>query len=195
LPWPVARSSKNFELRAAVSLSQLWQQQGKHTEARELLTPIYGWFTEGFDTADLQEAKALLEALAGLGSSILERRSAREGIEVLPWGSQPGLDSIHGDCFDTQDCLPEAFRRDAFIALFFQLRECCHGRLLVADGGHHGPPDPMKHVGKPGIADRDAPFCHASQYGHRPIFIQLFRGVLANELGPFLRRDRFQLQV
>ena len=47
-----------------MSLGRLWQQQGKWTEAHELLAPIYGWFTEGFDTADLQEAKALLEALA-----------------------------------------------------------------------------------------------------------------------------------
>jgi predicted ATPase len=46
-----------------VSLSRLWQRQGKRTEARELLAPLYGWFTEGLDTADLQEAKALLEAL------------------------------------------------------------------------------------------------------------------------------------
>ena len=44
-----------------MSLARLWQQQGKPTEARDLLAPIYGWFTEGFDTADLQEAKALLE--------------------------------------------------------------------------------------------------------------------------------------
>jgi alkanesulfonate monooxygenase len=51
-------------LRAAMSLSRLWQRQNKQDEARELLTPIYGWFTEGFDTADLQEAKALLEELA-----------------------------------------------------------------------------------------------------------------------------------
>ena len=55
--------AKSWELRAAMSLSRLWQQQGKRAEARELLAPIYGWFTEGFDTADLQEAKALLEAL------------------------------------------------------------------------------------------------------------------------------------
>jgi predicted ATPase len=48
-----------------MSLARLWWQQGKGTEARELLAPIYGWFTEGFATADLQEAKALLEALAG----------------------------------------------------------------------------------------------------------------------------------
>jgi predicted ATPase len=48
-----------------MSLSRLWQQQGKHAEARELLAPTYGWFTEGFDTADLQDAKALLEELAG----------------------------------------------------------------------------------------------------------------------------------
>ena len=47
-----------------MSLARLWQQQGKRTEAHELLAPIYGWFTEGFDTADLQEAKALLEELS-----------------------------------------------------------------------------------------------------------------------------------
>jgi predicted ATPase len=54
--------AKALELRAAMSLSRLWQQ-GKRAEARELLAPIYSWFTEGFDTADLQEAKALLEDL------------------------------------------------------------------------------------------------------------------------------------
>jgi predicted ATPase len=47
-----------------LSMSRLWQQQGKRAEARQLLADIYGWFTEGFDTADLQEAKALLEALS-----------------------------------------------------------------------------------------------------------------------------------
>ena len=50
-------------LRAAMSLARLWQQQGKRAEAYELLAPVYGWFTEGFDTADLQEAKALLAEL------------------------------------------------------------------------------------------------------------------------------------
>ena len=58
------QQTKSWELRAAVSLARLWQQQGKNAEARDLLAPIYGWFTEGFDTADLQEAKALLEALS-----------------------------------------------------------------------------------------------------------------------------------
>jgi predicted ATPase len=58
------QEAKSLELRAAMSLSRLWQQRGKQTEARELLAPIYGWFTEGFDTADLQEARALLGALA-----------------------------------------------------------------------------------------------------------------------------------
>jgi len=58
------QEAKALELRAAMSLSRLWQQQGKRAEARELLAPIYGWFTEGFDTADLQEAKALLEMLS-----------------------------------------------------------------------------------------------------------------------------------
>jgi predicted ATPase len=57
------QEAKSLELRAAMSLARLWQQQGKQAEARELLAPIYGWFTEGFDTADLQEARALLEAL------------------------------------------------------------------------------------------------------------------------------------
>ena len=52
-------------LRAALSLSRPWQHQGKRDEANELLAPIYGWFTEGFDTADLQEAKTLLEELGG----------------------------------------------------------------------------------------------------------------------------------
>ena len=56
------QEAKALELRAAMSLSRLWQQQGKQAEAHALLAPIYGWFTEGFDTADLQEAKALLEA-------------------------------------------------------------------------------------------------------------------------------------
>jgi predicted ATPase len=58
------QQAKSWELQAAMSLSRLWQRQGKRTEAYELLAPIYGWFTEGFDTVDLQEAKVLLEALA-----------------------------------------------------------------------------------------------------------------------------------
>jgi predicted ATPase len=58
------QETKSLELRAAMSLSRLWQQQGKRAGAQALLAPIYGWFTEGFDTADLQEARALLDALA-----------------------------------------------------------------------------------------------------------------------------------
>jgi predicted ATPase len=58
------QEAKSLELRAAMSLSRLWQQQGKRAEAQALLTPIYAWFSEGFDTADLQEAKALLDTLA-----------------------------------------------------------------------------------------------------------------------------------
>jgi adenylate cyclase len=57
------QEAKSLELRAAMSLSRLWQQQGKQAEAHALLAPVYGWFTEGFDTADLQEARALLDAL------------------------------------------------------------------------------------------------------------------------------------
>jgi predicted ATPase len=58
------QQAKSLELRAARSLARLWQQQGKRQEAYDLLAPVYHWFTEGFDTADLQEAKALLDALA-----------------------------------------------------------------------------------------------------------------------------------
>jgi predicted ATPase len=57
------QSAKLWELRAATSLARLWRDQGQHTEARDLLAPVYGWFTEGFDTPILQEAKTLLEKL------------------------------------------------------------------------------------------------------------------------------------
>ena len=59
------QQAKALELRAATSLARLWQHQSKQTEARQLLAPIYGWFTEGFATADLQEARTLLEELEG----------------------------------------------------------------------------------------------------------------------------------
>jgi predicted ATPase len=59
-----SQQAKSLELRAALSLSRLWQQQGKGYEARQLLAEVYGWFTEGFETPDLQEAKALLAELA-----------------------------------------------------------------------------------------------------------------------------------
>jgi predicted ATPase len=58
------QSAKSLELRAAMSMARLWRDQGKRNEARELLAPVYGWFTEGFDTRDLKEVKALLEELA-----------------------------------------------------------------------------------------------------------------------------------
>jgi predicted ATPase len=54
------QQAKSWELRAAMSLARLWRKQGKPQQARELLAPVYGWFTEGFDTRDLKEAKALL---------------------------------------------------------------------------------------------------------------------------------------
>ena len=57
------QEAKLWELRAAVSLARLRRDQGRHTEARDLLAPVYGWFTEGFDTPDLKEAKALLDEL------------------------------------------------------------------------------------------------------------------------------------
>jgi predicted ATPase len=58
------QQAKSWELRAAMSLARLWRDQGKVQQARELLAPVYGWFTEGFDTRDLKDAKVLLEELA-----------------------------------------------------------------------------------------------------------------------------------
>ena len=55
-----SQCAKSWELRAAVSLCRLWQHQGKNGQSRALLAPVYGWFDEGFDTADLQDAKSLL---------------------------------------------------------------------------------------------------------------------------------------
>lgn len=65
------QAAKSWELRAAMSLARLWQSQGKHQDAYDLLAPVYGWFTEGFDTADLQEAKALLDEFASDGAQAL----------------------------------------------------------------------------------------------------------------------------
>ena len=58
-----AQDAKSFELRAALSLARLWRRRGRRTAARDMLAPVYGWFTEGFGTADLKEAKALLDEL------------------------------------------------------------------------------------------------------------------------------------
>jgi predicted ATPase len=58
------QGAKSLELRAAMSIARLWRDEGKRKEALDLLAPVYGWFTEGFDTHDLKEAKTLLEELA-----------------------------------------------------------------------------------------------------------------------------------
>jgi predicted ATPase len=58
------QEAKSWELRSAMSLARLWRNQGKRDEARDLIDPVYNWFTEGFDTLDLKEAKALLNELA-----------------------------------------------------------------------------------------------------------------------------------
>ena len=58
------QQAKSFELRAAIRMARLWREQGKRDEAREILAPVCGWFTEGFDTLDLKQAKALLDELA-----------------------------------------------------------------------------------------------------------------------------------
>ena len=57
------QAAKSWELRGAMSMARLWRDQGKRQQAHDLLAPVYGWFTEGFDTLDLKQAKALLEEL------------------------------------------------------------------------------------------------------------------------------------
>ena len=69
------------ELRATMSLARLWQQQGKHDEARPVLAEIYGWFTEGFDTKDLQEAKALLDSLESSVRSLGVKQSKKQKVK------------------------------------------------------------------------------------------------------------------
>jgi predicted ATPase len=63
------QQAKSWELRAAMSMARFWRRQGKREEARELLAPVYGWFTEGFDTRDLKQAKALLEELSNVSAA------------------------------------------------------------------------------------------------------------------------------
>jgi len=63
LDWARQQHAKSWELRTSTSLARLWQDQGKRDQAHELLSPVYNWFTEGFDTKDLKEAKALLDEL------------------------------------------------------------------------------------------------------------------------------------
>jgi predicted ATPase len=65
LDWARRQQAKSWELRTSTSLARLWQSQGKRQDAYELLAPVYDWFTEGFDTKDLQEARSLLAELGG----------------------------------------------------------------------------------------------------------------------------------
>ena len=67
------QNAKSWELRGATSLARLWRQQGRQDEGRALLAPIYDWFTEGFDTADLRTARALLDELAGSTDAAVAR--------------------------------------------------------------------------------------------------------------------------
>ena len=83
------QQAKSWELRAAMSLARLWRDQGKVQQARELLAPVYGWFTEGFDTRDLKEAKALLEQL-------------RDMSEVRKWLEAIDL-AQYADAFEAND--------------------------------------------------------------------------------------------
>jgi len=78
------QEAKLWELRAAASLARLRRDQGLHAEARDLLAPLYGWFTEGFDTPDLKEAKALLDELGGLPEATVgQLETVSEGVPGL----------------------------------------------------------------------------------------------------------------
>src|SRR5439155_10306553 len=77
------QSAKALELRAAMSVSRLWQHQGKRNDARQLLAEIYDWFTEGFDTADLKDAKALVDDLSALSACCVCSRIARFYASVI----------------------------------------------------------------------------------------------------------------
>jgi predicted ATPase len=86
------QQAKSWELRAAMSMARLWHDQGKRDEARELLAPVYGWFTEGFDTRDLKEAKALLNELAVLGGlSVIDPTICRHASLVSRTGRHARL--------------------------------------------------------------------------------------------------------
>src|SRR4029077_16895021 len=76
---------KFWELRAATSLARLWGRQGKRSEARDLLAPVYGWFTEGFDTLDLKEAKGLLDELVARTIACSEKDTRRGPVAPFRW--------------------------------------------------------------------------------------------------------------
>ena len=78
------QQARSWELRAATSLSRLWQQQGKCQEAHDLLAPVYGWFTEGFDTADLQEAQARIVSIIGGTFRMCSKRLRGGGSSLVP---------------------------------------------------------------------------------------------------------------
>jgi predicted ATPase len=86
------QQAKSWELRAATSMARLWCDRGKSLEARELLAPVYGWFTEGFDTLDLKGAKVLLDTLPARGRSRSRGPSAMSLIGSAPRRHQPSAE-------------------------------------------------------------------------------------------------------
>jgi predicted ATPase len=100
------QQAKSWELRAAMSLARLWRIQGKDAKARQLLEEIYGWFTEGFDTKDLQDAAALLRELGGSVKTEEERQKSKACPEHSRRGKnqKPVLSIVEGAKIDTEDC-------------------------------------------------------------------------------------------
>ena len=95
LDWARRQQAKMWELRTSTSLARLWQSQGKRQDAYELLAPVYGWFTEGFDTKDLQEAKSLLAELALVRTHWQPAETAREPCPELGC-RRPGAGTLRG---------------------------------------------------------------------------------------------------
>ena len=115
------QQAKSLELRAAMSLARLWRTQGKDAEARELLEDVYGWFTEGFDTKDLQEAKALLIALGGAvkrtrGDSPTTQPADPQSACPLLRGAIHSPQSVFSPAPSTQPPIPSVVGREAELA-------------------------------------------------------------------------------
>src|SRR5262249_9176661 len=122
------QQAKSLELRAVMSLARLWQRQGKITEARHILEEVYAWFTEGFDTKDLQEAYALLTALGGRTSEPQSRQSSQSpstGRKTSPAVSALGLQCAATYASASQPLPENLFRNEGeYWTLAFQGTLC-----------------------------------------------------------------------
>ncbi len=137
------QQAKSFELRATVSLAQLWQQQGKHHEAHQMLSEIYAWFTGGFDTKDLQEAKALLGALSQEGG--LERAQFDQALSTAR--------KLEVDESEKHALVVKSANQDQSAEIEARKAQSSHLRLAVVNRGERPPQKARLQGRKP--RDRD----------------------------------------